>query len=579
MATTTLYTPWNVDSFDPEVAGCPPITPKGVGVDSSLVAAVQASALAALGFNLTTTTGGAASPLPVPASMDKLTALITASGVYAPAADNLALTRLERQTRQQINAYNSAVAAQFADSTVVSELWANTTAWGGTATVAGGKMYASTNGLAKATGLSVGAGRRLYRGQVTIPASSTKYAFFGVNADTAGAAPSGGTTNSFLMGISTNQIQIIKGVNLTGALSNPFPTATVPAGTYDATILIDETSVVLSMATATPAQAVYSVSIPRAGMPSGAINNIVFSNNDTTGTGILWGPVVQVTDLCPPPKSGYSPGSVTLFGSAHPFMFNRVDPVTGSRHIIYVPGSYDPRQPSPVVTFLHESVVGDAASPYQESKWANVLAAFDAAGYILVSSDNGTSTTGGGVTAPSTGGDDNYGDQVGLNDYYALIAWTRQHFNTGAVFLLGASLGGEFVQNILAQRTVGGIAAVASISPSTDLDAVYALGSPYQQALLDAYGVTTQAQLDAYILANDLNPIKHTATQLRGVPQRFYIGTADTLTPEAVHITPMVAKLAGYVPECNVVEVASVGHVDPALYQGSDLVAFFGAYR
>lgn len=66
MAVTTLYTPWYLDSFDPSIAGVAPIVKKGTAVDNTQVAAVQASALATLGYMLATTVGGI--PTTVPAA-------------------------------------------------------------------------------------------------------------------------------------------------------------------------------------------------------------------------------------------------------------------------------------------------------------------------------------------------------------------------------------------------------------------------------------------------------------------------------------------------------------------------------
>lgn len=76
MATTTLYTPWNLDSFDPSIAGVAPIVKKGTAVDNTQVAAVQAAALATLGYTLATTAGGGSVPVTtsVPQSAVPLTA-------------------------------------------------------------------------------------------------------------------------------------------------------------------------------------------------------------------------------------------------------------------------------------------------------------------------------------------------------------------------------------------------------------------------------------------------------------------------------------------------------------------------
>jgi hypothetical protein len=136
-------------------------------------------------------------------------------------------------------------------------------------------------------------------------------------------------------------------------------------------------------------------------------------------------------------------------------------------------------------------------------------------------------------------------------------------------------MGSYFVQNMLAQRKVGGIAAAATISGGSNL--ADGLANPtYTAPLLAAYSASDAA--DFAVKIRDYNPIGQPGLKFRGVPQRFYVGTTDTASPLATQVTPFVSKLIPHVPEAAVVSLP-VGHLDSSLYQGSDLVAFFNRYK
>jgi acetyl esterase/lipase len=486
---------------------------------------------------------------------------------YSLVGDTLALARVERQARQKLDNYNRKIIQQFSDCVVTTELWANTSAWTGTGSVVAGQMYGSTAGLAKALVIPAG-GRRMIRFSFTITAG--KYVYCGVNSDTAAAV--GSANNGFYVGISNNIYAQIKGANVTGTSSNSI-TVAAPSGVYITTVFIDEETVSISVAPAGGGQFTASTSIKRSQMPGGAINSLIISNGDATGAGgTLVGPVTIMSDSCPPPIAQQSPGGVPLFDANKPICINRIDPATGIRHLIMVPGQYDPRTPMPVVLWCHQAATGTATGPYVEARWASIMAACKTSGYILVSSDNGTASTG---ASPY----DKFGNQIGVDDYSAAIEWTRKHFNTGALFLFGTSQGGAFVQQILASRlnnSLGNIAGVASISPAIDLRALDAL-PPFQAAAWLAWGANSTASYMAAILGK--NPIQYLPPAFRGVAQRFYVALDDTTTPKTVNIDPMVAKLTGYAPETGVVTVATGGHLADALYNASDIIAFFDRYK
>ncbi len=555
------------------------VTPSNVA--AALIAQRAADAagkgIVELATNAETITGTDAARAVTPAG---LTAAL--APVLAPKSnvnDALWLTHLERRTRQKLDTCNRRVMARAQDATIITESWstavtaASPPGWGGTATVAANKMFNSAGALNRDISAIGGAGKRvLARAIVTIPASSTKYTYFGFSNDAAGATPGAGGPNAFMLGINSLAWGVLKGTNVTGTVSNT-PAGAVAAGTYMFTAIADEENISLSAVDQATGLVVASTSILRSQMPSGpALNNVIISNNDTTNA-TYWGPLVIVSDIMPPPVAQQTINGTNLFGASNPIHFSRRDPVTGIRHVGMIPGTYDPRVPSPVVEVLHWALTATAATLYSDARWQGITAALLGAGYIIVTSDNGPATTPGGSQ-------DNYGNQTGMDDYAALIEWVRQHFNTGPVMLLGASQGGLFAQNMLASRlpnAVGGIAAVASISPGTDLIPL-AANATFTSAILAAWGVASQPALATLLASNGLNPVSHTAAQARGVPQRFYVATDDTTTPQGTHIDPVVAALGASVPEAVVQTGFTGGHLAAGAFQPSDVLAFFNRY-
>jgi hypothetical protein len=293
-----------------------------------------------------------------------------------------------------------------------------------------------------------------------------------------------------------------------------------------------------------------------------------FSANDTTAGGMTWGPLVIHNDVTVPPASFRTVGGVTLFGSGKPLVIFRSDLSTSIGHMLWIPGNNDPRVPNPLVAFLHQADSGVAVSPLTETRMANVMAALASAGYILVSSDNGPGITGGGTQ-------DKFSNQASLDDYAAAITYARKNANTGPLFLIGPSQGSFVAQNLLSHRGVGGIAAVATISGGSDL--LLSEQSDYGPRVRAAYGAVDTADFQIKVIG--YNPAGNQGSAFRGVPQRFYVGESDVVSPPSVTITPFADKIDDYAPEAAIVSVPGVGHLDPALYQGNDMVSFFKRYE
>lgn len=467
--------------------------------------------------------------------------------------------RLDRDARAAIRTYNKTVLSRIGAAKLVNEIWTSSADWSGTAVIASGRMY-STAGLTRATPAST---RWVARTTLHVTGTTGKFAYFGCGAS--------GATNDLVgigQGSASTTAAILRGANISAsALVIPRSLPVLSAGDYILTVARDETNVSFTIQATTGGQSVWGARVPVSAFPGGVINTIFMSANDTAAGGMNFGPVSIYSELAVPPSSAWTLNSYALYGAGKPLSFYRSDPITGFGHVISIPGDDDASAPSPIMLFMHQASTGVAITPWSETRMANVTNAMEGAGYIIVSSDNGPGITGGGTQ-------DKFANQAGQDDYAALVDWTRQHFYTGSLVLLGPSQGSFFAQNFLLHKQLGDIAAVATISGGSNL-IVMEQDVTYQAVLRAAYGASDTPSFIAAALPND--PLTKGGWRFRGVPQRFYIGTADTTAPPAVQTTPFVNKITPYSPEESVVSLA-VGHLDDSLYQGTDLLAFYQKY-
>jgi hypothetical protein len=479
-------------------------------------------------------------------------------------ADLLTLTRLERETTQRLARRNAAAAQRRADATTYTETWADGSGWtGGSTVVTGGRMYNATGAFRPAPTTT----RWVARVTLHTTGVAGKFAYFGVLP----ASHANGEVLAIGQGSGSTTAAINRGATIPAAqVVIPRPLPALAAGDYLLTIAKDETHLTFTIQATPTGQAVYGARVALSALPNPPAD-LYLAANDTTAGGMNFGPVVIHSDLAVPPLAARTVSGTALFSNTRPLVFFRADPATGFGHYVSIPGDNDPRVPAPVVLFCHQSLSATAPpgmAPWMESRWANVLAALTAAGYIVATSDNGPALTAGGSQ-------DRYGNQSGQDDYLALVEWVRQHAATGPLFLLGASMGAYFVHNLVGGRALGGIAAAATISGGTDLR--LALGNqPYRPRALAAYGAANDA--DVATKPEGFNPIDGPGPTFRGLPHRFYAGSTDTLAPPEATAEAMAAKVQPYGPEAGVVTVAT-GHLGDGLYQGSDLVAFFDRYR
>lgn len=477
----------------------------------------------------------------------------------ASQVDRLFLNRLERETDELLRYNSNRMIAAVAEAKTFSEPWNDTRNWTGTGTVILGpnRVYSAT-GLLRAIPTSP---RWVARAMLHTTGTTGKYAYFGINDGTnsLGIGQGSGSTTAF--------INRTAGISA-GAVIIPRTMVALAAGDYLCTVAKDETHYSLTIQPVTGGQAIYGCRVKISDLPLPPTSLFV-SASDTAGGGMNWGPVVIHEELAVPPILKRSVNGVPLFGAGKPLAFWRADPTTGIGHMIHIPGDNDPRIPAPVCVFLHESMTGLASGIYTQSRMTNVLSALETAGYIVAASDNGPDATAVGGTQ------DSYSNQAGLDDEAALISWVRGHQNTGALCLLAPSMGNFVAMNMLSQRVIGGITAVAGLSTGFDLYSFLA-NPTYHDVLLDAFDASDDA--DFYTKTALYDPSRQAPWRFRGVPWRIYVGDADTLAPPATTSQLWANKIAAYSPESSLVTSAGVGHLHANLYQGSDIVAFFNRY-
>lgn len=472
------------------------------------------------------------------------------------------LARIDQAAANRKHATANRVQAQVADAGVLTEAWADTSQWSGTGTVGGGRVYNCPNGVLRAAPTS---SRWVMRSTLHSPGTAGLYAYMGVQLVDGGIFSLGQTSSSSSAFVS------VSGSVTSAMVTIPRTLPTLSAGDYIVTMVKDEDCLSLTIqADGAAGQTIYGARANLADLPS-AINNVFFSANDTTQGGLTWGPAVIYDELAVPPSADRTVGGVNLFGAGNTLAHLREDPNTGIGHVVALPGDLDARVPAPTVLFMHQADTGTAFTPWTDSRMAGIIDSLSSGGYILISSDNGPATA-------AAGTEDKMGNSTGRADYVALVEWTRQHFNTEALMLLGPSQGGFFAQSLLANRDLGGVSAVATISGGTDMIAMEQ-DATYQQRLWDAYGATSTADFDAKVVADRSDPMAFPGFAFRGVPQRFYVGDADTTCPPSTHTIPFQAKISAFCPESTIITVAGVGHLDASLYQASDLIAFFDTYR
>lgn len=229
---------------------------------------------------------------------------------------------------------------------------------------------------------------------------------------------------------------------------------------------------------------------------------------------------------------------------------------------IHLPKNMSGTTAHPICLFTHQAATGDRNSVWTEARARPVLEALDAAGYIVVSADDGG---------------DRWGNQASIDNYLELVDWVRSKFYTGPLVIWAPSMGGVPAWNIV-QRQEADVRAIAAICPVCDVAEMYR--SPFTTTLNSAYGVTDLAGLETALAANGgYNPLDGDMTTFTGKGVKFWVGTGTSYStvPEALHAVLLQAAIAPYAAESSIVEIGT-GHLATAQYDAAGIVALFEAY-
>lgn len=432
------------------------------------------------------------------------------------------------------------------------EAFTDMSGWGPTSLVAsGGQVTPQTGGgngagANRTVSIPVGGVMRM-RAKILLAAGSAgtgASVLIGVSKAAAASAYDG--PNTIAIGVRENLVPIAyrgTGVGGTGATDLG---ASLGAGTFYVTVVVDETSISLALCSAS-GYTELSFSILRSAFGS-TIPHLTIYCNDTRGSGGN-----KITGL------GFKAATVTLPTSSglenvSPSPARMLD-ASGQTVRVALPPSYDARVPAPVVIYCHgngqsaQSIVG-AAAPLAVQK-----SLLDA-GFIVAAHDQHGN---------------NWGSDQAVDDLVATYRYIRDKYALGPVVLLGESMGGLSSQRAIIDRRIP-VVGWAGLYPVCDLRWMY--DNLDAAAIRTAHGIASDGS-DYATKTEGRNPILAPPDAFRGLPMRFYVSPGDTRVPRVNHGDPQAARLASFAKECAVV-TASGEHGDASHWQGTDLAAFFG---
>lgn len=488
----------------------------------------------------------------------------------AAVTDLAAIARLDRQSIEAARVGGGKAIAEYGDSIEVTETWADQAgvlaATNGQ--VVGNRWYADNSaapgGFTKA--ISVPAtGRWRLQTLMYHKAGGAASFYFGVDCGTSGHALAANDPDTIVIGISNaNARNKVMGANLTaGGVTNEAATTLGSNPTVDRTYLVtidaDDIWLTLTMKAVGVIGDLHSWRVRRAQLASAGktVNNIYCYLTDARGSaGSGLGPFILSTGTLQPTRTK-TLASQTIEGAEFRIRNTSKD-ATSAQWLYALPKSYEPRKPSPVVLWAHQSLTGAAVDPWEETRVQPVTQALLDAGFIVAA----VSTT------------DNYGNDTETDLYHELYKHLRTNFNTGPLFWYGASMGALTMFNAISHREWPTPAAAAAVGGAYSLRGVYDLPA-YTALVQAAYGIAGNgSDYDAKTAGYD--PILRDGADFRGVPIRLYTSAGDTVQPPAGS-EAFADLLTPYAPEADVV-YGTGAHLDPSQYQAADVVAFFTRY-
>ena len=356
-----------------------------------------------------------------------------------------------------------------------------------------------------------------------------------------------------------DDMQVFIGSNFTGVSTGAIDVVSLSGGgTYTVTVSADPdyVSLVVRRADST-AEGRYI--IPRSSLPGGGdIAGITVWNTDTRGTSGSYAKGIGVRKSLTPFVTKTVTGGVIEGTSAQ--VIHRG--TSGNYWRVHLPKAMDGTFAHPICLFTHQATTGDRNSVWEESRARPVLEALDAAGYIVISADDGG---------------DKWGNQASIDNYLDAVQWVRDNFYAGPLVLWAPSMGDTPAWNIILRREAH-VRAVAAICPVCDTEEMYR--SPFVSALNAAYGVSDLSGLQAALAAGGgYNPVDGDMVEFTGKGVKFWVGTgtSDSIVPEALHAVVLQGLLSPYAAESTIVEIGT-GHLDTLQYDATAIVALFDTY-
>lgn len=200
--------------------------------------------------------------------------------------------------------------------------------------------------------------------------------------------------------------------------------------------------------------------------------------------------------------------------------------MTNTRRL-QVPPTYDPWQPKPLVVWCHNAS-GTALNVQDDPRMQVLMTALYEAGYPVVS-----------VTTGQTWFNDT---QRGA--YIAAAEWATTQLATSGVVMVGNSMGGGCVLEILARNEMPNVLAALIIAPAVSLAELYANGT-YKPYIRTAYEFTTDAEYAAATAGHD--PAQKAGYEFNGIPLMAVHSPGDTVC-SIEYTAELVARVEDYAP-------------------------------
>lgn len=535
------------------------------------VLAAQAAIEARVVEDLGTTDGQTKALITTPASETaKALSATIATEVIDAKADPYTIQRLDRQGIERARRGAGRAMAEHTDATEKVFDWANLSAVNAATNcqVSGNRVYSVNwnppGGFTVAFPINLAAGERAHIQTILYwkAGSTAAPVYFGIDCGTAGHPLVAGEPHALAIGLNGagQKARVIGSAMPTPGAVQSFGSNPTADTAYQLTVDVDDVWVTLMIKKIGAMNDAYYYGIRRDTLTAAGLqpNNIfLYMTDDRNVSGHSLGPMVAHKSLQPARArtvAGYGvEGSdfrlrSTAKGAAE-------DP-----QLYALPKSYDPRRPSPVVLFCHQSLTGNERTAFTESRLTPVTQALLNAGYIVA----GCNAWG-----------DKYGSSGSVNAYLDLYNHLRDNFNTGPLFLYGASMGGLDIVNIVGRREWPTPAAAAGVGLALTLQSVRNAGEPYATALRETFGVAPDWSDWAEKTAG-YRPEARPGWAYRGVPLRLYTSLTEPTQP-AAGSEAFKDATAPFGPVSVV--YGTGGHLDASQYQAADVVSFFNSFR